>query len=109
MTTGQKIYQAIELFSTEDAHFDQFKLTFRAALVDNGTPAANAEQMASIAAESLRDHNSGDYHLGMAQIITFDPAFERAANGSPEAVQAMHKYMSYYLDYAETQLSSAAN
>lgn len=109
MTTGQKIYHAIELFSSEAPHFDQFKQTFRETLIDNGAPAANAEQMATIAAENLRVCSEGDYHLGMAHIITFHPEFEQAAGGNPEALQAMHKYMNYYLDFADMQQSEAVN
>lgn len=109
MTTGQKIYQAIELFSTEEPHFDRFKITFRETLIDNGAPAANAERMAAVAAETLRSNADGDYHLGMAHIITFHPEFEQAIDGNIEAFQAMHKYMSYYLDFAELQQTCAVN
>ncbi|MFC6635737.1 hypothetical protein [Microbulbifer taiwanensis] len=109
MTIGQKIFQAIELFSTEVPHFDRFKNAFRNTLIDNGAPKENAEQMAAIAAETLGDLDEVDYHLGMAHIITFHTEFERAAGGNPEALQAMHKYMSYYLDFSELQPTAAAN
>lgn len=109
MTTAQKIYQAIELFSDQDPHFGQFKTNFREALIDHGAPAANAEEMAEIAAESLRDHSGQDHHLGMAQVIACHCEFERAMDGNIEAFQAMHKYMSYYLDFAEMQQMKIAN
>ncbi|WP_323844250.1 hypothetical protein [Microbulbifer magnicolonia] len=109
MTTGQKIYQTIEFFSTEEPHFDRFKTAFRDTLIDIGAPAANAGEMAAIAAETLRDHSDGDYHLGMASIITFHPEFERAIGGDIAVIQAMHKYMSYYLDFAEMQQTRAAS
>ncbi len=109
MTTAQKIYQAIELFSGEDPHFGRFKINFREALIGHGTPAANAEKMADIAAESLRDHSGQDHHLGMAQIIACHCEFEQAMDGNIEAFQAMHRYMSYYLDAAEMQAMKIAN
>jgi len=107
MTTAQKIYRAIEMFSIEEPHYGQFKATFREALIDHGAPAANAGQMAEVAAESLRGHAEQDYHLGMAQIIACHWEFERAMDGNLEAFQAMHKYMSYYLDYTELQQAAA--
>ncbi len=109
MTTAQRIYRAIEFFSTKEPHYSQFKMTFREAVVDHGVPVANAGKMAEVAAESLRRHTDRDYHLGMAQIIACDRRFDRAMNGSVEAFQAMHKYMSYYLDYAELQQARVAN
>lgn len=109
MTTAQKIYQAIELFSIEEPHFGRFKLTFREALIDHGAPAANAGEMAEVAAKSLRQHENRDYHLGMAMIIAQSQGFESAMGSSPEAFQAMHKYMSYYLDYADLQQVAAVN
>ena len=109
MTTAQKIYNAIELFSAEEPYYKQFKTMFRSALIDHGTPAANADQMAEVAAESLRDHTGQDHHLGMAQIIACHQGFERAIDGNIKAFQAMHKYMSYYLDFTDMQQARVAN
>lgn len=109
MTTAQKIYHAIELFGAEEPHFGHFKTTFRKALIEHGTPAANAEQMAKIAADSLRDHSGPDHHLGMAEVIACHSEFERAMDGNLEAFEAMHKYMSYYLNCADMQQLKIAN
>jgi hypothetical protein len=109
MTTGQKIYEAVEQFHAGEADSDQFRTIFRGTLVDHGAPAANAEQLAKIAAETLRDRMNSDYHLGLAQIITHHSEFDRALGGNPEATQALHKYMSFYIDYAEMQQAKVIN
>ncbi|AMX02570.1 hypothetical protein [Microbulbifer thermotolerans] len=107
MTTAERIYQAVELFSAEEPHYHLFELAFQDALTSDGTPGADAEEMARVAAKSLRSLGYSDYHLAMAATIAYNSDFEKLMYGSPAAVQAMHKYMSYYLEFADHQQVAA--
>lgn len=109
MTTAEKIYQAIELFSVKAPYFDKFMQRFSEALTFSGTPATIADRMAQVAAESLRQYSGLDYHLGMAQVIACNGEFESAINGNLEAFQSMHRYMSYYLECADMEQRLVAN
>ena len=109
MTTEEKIYHAIELFSRKAPFFEYFIFRFREALTDSGTPAANAERIARVAANSLGAYSGQDYHLGMAQTIASNSEFELAISGNLEAFQSVHRYMSYYLECADMEQRMVAN
>ena len=109
MTTAEKIYHAIELFSRKAPFFEYFIFRFREALTDSGAPVAIAERMAHVAANSLGAYSGQDYHLGMAQTIACNSEFERAIDGNLQAFQSMHTYMSYYLECSDMEQRMVAN
>lgn len=97
MSVGQQIYFAIELFSPQSGDRDRFCRQMSRIFASSGTKPLLARQIASVLAEAL-SAPCVDYHLEMAHLITFHPPLTELLQGERHATEALHYYMTYFLD-----------
>ncbi|MCK7596768.1 hypothetical protein M0G74_05715 [Microbulbifer sp. CAU 1566] len=109
MSIGQKIFNAIELFSAEAPHFQRFIAALKDTLIENGAAPKMAERTAEVTADALSQESAGDHHLGMAQLIAFHPELLETMGSDLPTISAMHKYMSFYLSFADDAAAVSIN
>ncbi|WP_226661391.1 hypothetical protein [Microbulbifer aggregans] len=103
MTIGQKIYQAIERLSIAPKHCNEFRVSLRDSLVNEGAESQLADHLAAVAQDTLKAQGSNNYHLSMVELIAVHPEFEKLLLQDVAATSAMHKYMSFFLDLVDIQ------